>query len=112
MTWVPRACTLPTSEQPRRAAEFDDLVGSAIRPAVRLTPTRLRLCLPGGDEVAAITRELITREASCCSFFGFTLRVTAEMSELDVRLPQGQVAVLDAVEQRAQAVRAGATATS
>jgi hypothetical protein len=30
MTWVPEACTLPTVDQPLRAAEFDDLFATAL----------------------------------------------------------------------------------
>jgi hypothetical protein len=105
MTWVPEACTLPTVEQPLRVAEFDALFAVAVSPAERVGPTELRIQLPAGVEVAATARELIARETGCCSFFGFDLRASAMGTVLAVRVPNSQVAVLDAMHARAEAAR-------
>jgi hypothetical protein len=107
MTWVPESCTLPTVEQPLRVAEFDDLFASAVAPAERMGSTGLRVHLPAGDEVVATAEELVARESECCSFFSFEVRPSSGGTELEVRVPESQTAVLDAVAQRAEAARAG-----
>jgi hypothetical protein len=101
MTWVPEACTLPTAEQPLRVAEFDELLATAVRPAERVDPTGLRFHLPGDEATAATARDLIARETTCCSFFVFELRASAAGTDLLVRVPPSQIAVLDAIQQRA-----------
>lgn len=107
MTWVADACTLPTAEQPLRVAEFDALFAAAVRPAERVSPTALRIHLPGGEATAAGAEELAARESACCSFFAFTVSATDDRTELEVRVPASRAAVLDAVQQRADAVRTG-----
>jgi hypothetical protein len=107
MTWVPESCTLPTVEQPLRVAEFDHLFATAVGPAERLGPTGLRIPLPVGDEVVSTARELVDRETGCCSFFSFDVRPSSAGTELEVRVPESQTAVLDAMQQRVEAARAG-----
>ena len=107
MTWVPDACTLPTAEQPLRVAEFDALFAVAVRPAERVSPTVLRIHLTGGEATAAGAEELAARESACCSFFAFTVSAADDRTELEVRVPASRAAVLDAVQQRADALRAG-----
>lgn len=110
MTWVPQACTLPTAEQPLRVAEFDELFATAVRPARRTDPILLTLGLPGDAALVATAQDLIARETACCLFFTFTLRASATGVELDVQVPAGQVAVLDAVQAHADAVLAASAA--
>lgn len=101
-TWVPDACTLPTAEQPTRVAEFDELFRTALREQERLSPTRLRWVLDPDAE--ALARDLADRETSCCSFFRFAFpenKRAALVVEVDV--PPGQTAVLDALAERATA---------
>jgi hypothetical protein len=107
MTWVPESCTLPTVERPLRVAEFDALFATVTRPAERLGPTRLRVHLPGGPDALARARDLVARETGCCSFFSFDLRPSATATELEVQVPESQIAVLDAMQRRVEAVRAG-----
>jgi hypothetical protein len=98
--WVPAACTLPTVEQPLRVREFDAVFAGAIavdRPAA----TRLRLTLPGDRALEARVRDLAARESDCCSFFAFTLTPAAGRLTVDVDVPAGRVAVLDALTERA-----------
>ena len=105
MTWVPESCTLPTTEQPLRVAEFDELFATAVRPADRPDGVALRVHLPGGEETLTTVRDLVARETGCCSFFGFELRASAGETELVVRVPPARIAVLDAMQQRAEAAR-------
>ncbi|MFL6074490.1 MAG: hypothetical protein ACJ73S_13940 [Mycobacteriales bacterium] len=97
------ACTLPTPERPLRVAEFDALFAS-VRSAERVAPTRLRLALDGGG-AAALAADLAVRETACCAFFTFTLTVTGAGTDLEVTVPAGHVAVLDALAARAGAAR-------
>jgi len=100
--WVPRACTLPTAEQPLRIAEFDDLFATSLRGLERVAPTRLQLRLDAGTEATA--RDLTARETNCCSFFAFDYTpVAGGELLLDVTVPQAHVAVLDALAVRAAA---------
>jgi hypothetical protein len=108
MAWVPPSCTLPTAERPVRVAEFDALLAVAVRPAERLGPTRLRIHLPGGPNAETTTRDLVARETLCCSFFAFDVRSSATATVLEVQVPDEQVEVLDALQQRAGAAVAGA----
>jgi hypothetical protein len=96
------ACTLPTQELPVRLAEFDALFAS-VRSAERVAPTRLRLALAAGGEVAARAADLAVRETACCGFFTFTLTVTGGGTNLEVAVPAGHVAVLDGFAARATA---------
>lgn len=107
MSWVPQACTLPTVEQPLRVAEFDALFATAVAPAERVGPTELRVHLPVGEETAAVARDLIARETGCCAFFAFDLRPSVEGTELRVRVPESQIAVLDGMERLAEVAREG-----
>jgi hypothetical protein len=107
MTWVPESCTLSTVEQPLRVAEFDDLFATAVGPTERMGTTGLRIHLPAGDQVVSTVRELVARETACCSFFSFDVRPSSAETELEVRVPDSQAAVLDAMQQRAESARAG-----
>ncbi|RIV40358.1 hypothetical protein [Micromonospora radicis] len=99
--WVPQACTLPAAEQPLRLTEFDDLFVSAVRAVQRPDPLRVRLTLRPEPQVAARAADLMTRETGCCSFFSFSLTATGDRLILDVTVPTGQHAVLDALVVRA-----------
>jgi hypothetical protein len=103
-SWVPDACTLPTVEQPLRANEFDELFRDAATAVDRIDAGRARLLLRPDPKVAARAAELMVREAECCSFFGFTLSITAGGLTLDITAPPGQVAVLGALIDRARSV--------
>jgi hypothetical protein len=102
--WVPEACTLPTVERPLRVAEFDDLFEAVVGPPRRPAPGRLEIVLAEGAATAA--RDLIAREAACCSFFTFTLHPYAAGVELIIDVPVAHVEVLDAVQRRIEAARA------
>ena len=107
MRWVPESCTLPTVEQPLRVAEFDELFATAVRPAERLDSTELQVHLPAGEETVATAQDLVSREAGCCSFFSFEVRASAAGTELGLQVPASQTAVLDAMQQLAEAARTG-----
>jgi hypothetical protein len=103
--WAPRACRLPTAEQPVRVAEFDELFATAVRSVTRVEPSRLRLALDPDAAVAARTADLAVRETACCSFFAFTLSAAGGRLLLEIGVPAGQVGVLDALAERASAGR-------
>ena len=94
------ACTLPTSEKPFRAAEFDALVASAVRSVETLGPTTLLLHLVPEPPVAAQVAGLMTRETACCDFFSFTLTARVNELTLEVSVPVHHRAVMDAIVQR------------
>ena len=50
MSWVPIDCTLPTTQQPLRVAEFDTLFATALRRVSRPTPHRLSTLQEPTDE--------------------------------------------------------------
>ncbi|MGW7480345.1 hypothetical protein ACWGH8_17300 [Nonomuraea muscovyensis] len=104
--WVPSACTLPTAEQPLRAAEFDTLFADAVRAVTRPERTRLRLELAFSPEHAGRAAELAARENGCCSFFTFTLTVADGSLTLEVTVPARQAEILDALQARAVAAAA------
>src|SRR4051794_692380 len=110
--WVPvDACTLPTTEQPLRVAEFDDLFATALTAVVRPpgAATRARLLLAGDEGLRERVQRLAAAETACCSFFSFT--VTALPGDdrgtvaLDIEVPAARVDVLTALVDRADRAR-------
>ena len=99
LAWVSEACTLPTVERPLRLAEFDDLFATALLGQQRIAPTQLRWQLDPAAHARA--QDLTTQESSCCSFFTFSFGSTADGLQVEVEVPAEQVAVLDALAQRA-----------
>jgi hypothetical protein len=99
--WVPTACTLPTAERPLRIAEFEALFAIA-RWSRRTEATQLDLAIPAEAERAA--RALAEREATCCSFFTFSFQQGDADVVMHIDVPAGQIAVLDALQQRVAAV--------
>jgi DNA-binding transcriptional MerR regulator len=97
---IPNACTLPVTEHPARLAEFDALL-RRVHSWERREPGVLRLVLEGGSSTAASALDLAGRESSCCPFFTFTIARSGERVVVDVAVPAGERAVLDAMELRA-----------
>ena len=111
-TWAPEACTLPASERPQRAAEFDALFAAAVRSIERDGPARLRLDLQPGPQTAARAAELATAETGCCSFFTFTITVAAGRLLMDITVPAQYAGTLDLLAGHAAAaagIAAGGT---
>ncbi|SFD62450.1 hypothetical protein [Streptomyces aidingensis] len=105
-SWTPDACTLPTAEQPLRVAEFDALFADAVQRVERPGDGRLRLVLDGAAEERA--RELAERETRCCSFFTFAFTSAREGEDtvvMEVTVPDEHAAVVEAMADRAEAVR-------
>lgn len=109
-SWAPQACTLPTSERPLRAAEFDQLFTEAMRGVERIGPTRLRLDLHAIPQVAGRAAALAATETQCCSFFTFVLTATGGSLTLEVGVPAAHAGVLDALADRAAAAASQAAA--
>jgi len=102
--WAPSTCTLPTSEQPLRLAEFDDLFARHVVEVRRVAATHLRLALTGGPEVAATAAGLAARETRCCGFFTFDLHIGDGTLALDVSTAPAHADVLTALADRATAL--------
>jgi hypothetical protein len=101
---VSTACTLPTAEQPLRLAEFDALFTDHTLGVRRDTSTRLVLTLSGEPHVAAAAAGLAAREAGCCSFFTFNLRITDGSVTLLVDADEAHAEVVAALADRAEAL--------
>jgi hypothetical protein len=102
-SWAPDACTLPSTEQPLRVAEFDRFFADAVRTVDRRSPTSLRMELAPTADIAAQAASLAARETACCGFFTFTLIASGGTLLLDVSTPDRYVDVLDALALRAAA---------
>ncbi|MFJ6411152.1 hypothetical protein ACIQK9_37120 [Streptomyces hydrogenans] len=100
LSWVPRSCTLPTEGQPLRVAEWDALFAERLASSARPEPLRLRLGLVGGPDVERRVRDLVAREAACCSFFAFTVTPGDDLTFLDVVVDPAHETVLDALSSR------------
>ncbi|MFJ6782482.1 hypothetical protein [Streptomyces yangpuensis] len=103
--WVPQSCTLPTEERPLRVAEWDGLFAERLTSLSRLGPLRLRVDLAGGPGVEERVRDLVGREAGCCSFFSFTLTPGEYVIGLDIAVDPAHEPVLDALVARTAAGR-------
>jgi hypothetical protein len=101
--WVPDACTLPTTEQPLRLAEFDGLFASHVHEVQRISPRRVRLVLEFSPDVAEQAAGLAARESHCCAFFTFTQVIAPAELALEIVVPESQTAVLAALADRAEA---------
>jgi hypothetical protein len=111
--WLPvDACTLPTTEQPLRVTEFDNLFAASLRTVEHpdAAGTRARLVLAGDETLSARLQRLAAAETACCSFFSFRLTPlsTDEAGEtvvaLDIAVPAARSDVLAALVQRADQV--------
>jgi hypothetical protein len=101
--WVPRACTLPTVDQPLRRAEFDVLFAEDVVKVDHMSPEELRLELRASPEAAARAADLAVKETGCCSFFHFGLSIGDGQIVLTVSTDGKNTAVLTALRERAAA---------
>jgi hypothetical protein len=127
ISWVPvAACTLPTTEQPLRVAEFDDLFAGHLTGVQQHDAAHARLRLTGGAGLEARVQQLADRESGCCSFFTFTVTAvegdtgpsaprdgaTDEVGVLlDIAVAENSVEVLAALLVRAQTTCEAVTGT-
>jgi hypothetical protein len=111
--WVPvDTCLLPTTAQPLRVAEFDDLFAAALTAVERPpgTATRARLLLAGGETLRERVQRLADAETACCSFFTFTVTplvgaTGAPAVALAIEVPAAHADVLAALVARAEQAR-------
>lgn len=101
VAWAPAACTLPTSAQPLRVAEFDRLFAQHVTSVRRDSAGAVTLTLTGGPPAAATAAELAARETDCCGFFTFDLRLTDGSVELAITTSEAHAEVLAALADRA-----------
>ena len=115
LDWAPvDACTLPTSEQPLRVAEFDDLFATSLRAIDSVSPVRTRLLLAGDEGLGARVQRLADAETACCSFFTFTVQPQpahdatppgTTVVALEIEVPTARTDVLAALVERAERAR-------
>ena len=104
LDWVHESCTLPTTEQPLRTAEFDDLFRDAVVRIEQGSASVLMLELTATPENGARTARLAAQESDCCSFFTFALTIGSGGMNLIISTPPGQDEVLAALGERARKV--------
>jgi hypothetical protein len=96
---IPDSCALPTAERPFRLKEFDALLDHSVG-ATRTSATQLTLSLRGDDRLEPITRDLTAREASCCSFFDFSIQSVDGDVVLGIGVPAQHAGILDSLQSR------------
>jgi hypothetical protein len=100
--WVPSACTLPTTEQPVRIAQFDDLFRKAVSGVDQPSSGNVRLTLHPSPQNAARAARLAAMESSCCAFFSFDLAIANGELTLSVVARPAHEQILNAFAVRAR----------
>jgi hypothetical protein len=88
------ACTLDSAQIPARVAEWASLRERAAR--TRPIPGGMVVTLDASEPLA-IVADLVAREATCCGFYAFTLRVNGEVRELRIEAGEGREAAVEAL---------------
>lgn len=96
------SCTLPTIDQPLRAAEFNDMFGRDVENVDQTSSREVRIDLHPDPDVAARAASLAARETGCCSFFTFDLWIAEGEVALIISVEPGYEPVLAALTTRAQ----------
>jgi hypothetical protein len=86
------SCTLDGPAFRLREDEFRGLFARALRVAEPIDERCARLVLDRSAE--AEVRDVLTREQSCCSFFGFAVEAAGDSLSVTVRVPEGSEAAL------------------
>ena len=81
------ACTLPADEMPRRADDWNAIVGHVRGREPLPDGGGLRLSLDAAVPVEDLAR-LAAAEQGCCSFFAFAITVDARGVALEIRAPE------------------------
>lgn len=89
---APVACTLSGAELGERTEQWRTLIARAERRED--IPDGLRLIFPAGADLAADVAALAAAEQGCCAFFDFTLHLTPNALQLDVRAPESAAGML------------------
>ncbi len=84
----PIACTLDAGAARAQVAEWRLLMARALEHSDRVSPTRNELVLKPSFEDLGALANLMQREARCCTFFRFTLEMTATRCLLSVEVPE------------------------
>jgi hypothetical protein len=90
-------CSLDAAGVADRMAEFERLFASALA-SQRSEPGRLRLEFALAGEEEAAVRDLLAREAECCTFFSFGIERDAERLVVTMGVPQAAQPMLDEFE--------------
>ena len=90
----PIACTLQPGEMPERMADWQSVLGSALRTLE--PPTASRIEFARDVDLAELAR-LIEAEQQCCTFFSFALTVDGRGIALEVGAPDTATEIVSAV---------------
>jgi len=101
-------CTLPTTAQPMRLLEFDELFRRQVHQPRRIGPHRVELRFANADGLYAEVSDLVARESACCSFFEFMIDQPSQAGDQDqlvlrVSVPVSRDDVVEALMDRAAA---------
>jgi hypothetical protein len=99
---IKELCTLPTTAQPRRLLEFDELFRRQVHQPRRIGPHRVEFRFANADDLYAEVSDLVTRESACCSFFDFMIDQRSgaggqDQLVLRVGVPESRDDVLEAL---------------
>jgi hypothetical protein len=86
-------CTLDAAAFRIREHEFGQLFARALLGAEQIDDRRARLLFDPASE--ADVRDVVAREARCCSFFAFEIDAAADGVSVLVRVPEGSEAALE-----------------
>ena len=106
-------CTLPTTAQPMRLLEFDELFRRQANPPSRIGQHQVEFSFADAEGLYAEISDLVARESACCSFFDFKMERAAYQDQLVLRVgvPASRQEVLEALMNRAVAAVAEPTPT-
>jgi hypothetical protein len=101
-------CTLPTTAQPMRLGEFDELFRRQASPPRRIGQHQVEFSFADAEGLYAAVSDLVVRESACCSFFDFMIdqrSPTGVQDQLVLRVgvPASRDDVLEALMNRAVA---------
>lgn len=89
---IPIVCSLEAEQMPERLQEWEAV--SARVEARRPTPDGVELCLPLDPDLLGAVATVAAKEVACCSFFTFTLTITASAAWLAVAAPDDAVPIV------------------
>jgi hypothetical protein len=87
-------CTLEAAEMPARLKEWSDLRDRSI--GIKPIEGGVSITLPTSEPMSQVA-DLIAREAECCPFYTFTLRIDGPARELQITAGEGREIAVQAM---------------
>ena len=94
MNTPPVACTLPANEHVERVTLIGDINASHLR---RYDREGLTLHLTYAATATPRLRELVARERLCCAFLSFDLTEGADVTVLQIKVPDAEASAVDSL---------------